>query len=102
MDFEEIQENVINWSAERGIFRESGLIEQFSKLYEEQGELIKAIMDTDQEAIIDAIGDMMVVLTNIAQFTGVSLVRCYYTAYQQIKDRKGKMVNGIFVKEKKQ
>ena len=49
--------------------------------------------------IKDDIGDIIVVLINIAERNGISLTECVSTAYEDIKDRKGRMVDGIFVKE---
>ena len=52
----------------------------------------------DQVEFVDAIGDMVVVLTNMAMLGGTSIETCIDTAYDEIKSRKGKMVNGTFVK----
>ena len=41
------------------------------KLQEEAGELAKALLKNDQPEIVDAIGDMVVVLTNLAQLTRI-------------------------------
>ncbi len=49
--------------------------------------------------IKDDIGDMIVVLINIAERNEVTLTECLEQAYNDIKDRKGKMVDGVFVKE---
>jgi NTP pyrophosphatase (non-canonical NTP hydrolase) len=65
---------------------------------EEAGELGKAILKEDQEEFVDAIGDMVVVLTNLAHLGGVSIEECIDSAYNEIKNRKGKMSNGTFVK----
>jgi NTP pyrophosphatase (non-canonical NTP hydrolase) len=66
---------------------------------EEAGELAKALLNNDGPEIIDAIGDMVVVLTNLAALEGVKIEDCITSAYTVIKDRKGKMENGTFVKE---
>ena len=52
-----------------------------------------------QQDIRDDIGDCIVVLINIAERNGYSITECLDVAYNDIKDRKGKMVDGIFVKE---
>ena len=72
---------------------------QYIKLQEEAGELAKAILNEDQEEIIDAIGDIGVVLTNLSYLCGYSIEECLESAYNVIKTRKGKMENGTFIKE---
>lgn len=98
-NFEEIENKVYRWGHDRGIYNESNPTAQYVKLKEEGSELLHAINLNNPIAIKDAIGDMLVVLTHIAIMNGLSLTKCYNYAYEQIKDRKGKMVNGIFVKE---
>jgi NTP pyrophosphatase (non-canonical NTP hydrolase) len=66
---------------------------------EEAGELAQALLKQNQEEAIDAIGDMVVVLTNLAVFVGVDIEDCIASAYNEIKNRKGKMSNGTFVKQ---
>lgn len=71
-----------------------------SKLTEEIAELYEAISSgKGKNEIADGIGDSIVVLTLIAYFNKLTLTECFEYAYNQIKDRRGKMVNGIFVKE---
>ena len=65
---------------------------------EEAGELGRAILKDNQPEFVDAIGDMVVVLTNMAMLGGTSIETCIDAAYDEIKNRKGKMVNGTFVK----
>ena len=72
---------------------------QYIKLQEEAGELAKALLQDDEEEVIDAIGDMVVVLTNLAHIKGVSIERCIACAYDVINKRTGKMINGTFVKD---
>jgi NTP pyrophosphatase (non-canonical NTP hydrolase) len=65
---------------------------------EEGGELGRAILKNDNDEFIDAIGDMVVVLTNLAHLGGTTIEACIDSAYNEIKNRKGKMSNGTFVK----
>ena len=65
---------------------------------EEAGELAEAILKEDEDEIVDAIGDMMVVLTNLAAMKGYKVEECVVAAYDVIKDRQGEMVNGTFMK----
>jgi NTP pyrophosphatase (non-canonical NTP hydrolase) len=66
---------------------------------EEAGELAQAILKNDEPEIIDAIGDMVVVLTNLAKLKGYNIEDCIDSAYQVIAERTGRMVNGTFVKD---
>ena len=66
---------------------------------EEAGELAAALLNNNKLEIVDAIGDMTVVLTNLAQLEGVKIEDCIDVAYNVIARRKGKMINGTFVKE---
>ena len=87
------------WADERGIYRDGDAKTQFVKLQEESGELASAILKNDFPEIIDAIGDMVVVLTNLAAIKGLKIEDCINSAYTEIKNRKGSMQNGTFVKE---
>jgi NTP pyrophosphatase (non-canonical NTP hydrolase) len=88
------------WAQERGIYEKGDSKTQFIKLQEEAGELAKAILKKDREELIDAIGDCVVVLTNLAALEGLQIEECISAAYKVISKRKGKMVNGTFVKNK--
>lgn len=87
------------WADERGIYRSGDTKTQFAKLQEESGELARAILKNDRAEFIDAIGDMIVVLTNLAALEGLKVEDCVASAYNVIKSRKGKMENGTFVKQ---
>ena len=65
---------------------------------EESGELAEALLKNDETEVIDAIGDMVVVLTNLAKLRGHNIEDCVTSAYNVIKNRKGNMINGTFVK----
>jgi len=92
-------ENIRTWADERGIYAKGDSKTQLIKLQEEMGELAKATLEKDQPEVIDAIGDMVVVLTNLAHLNGVHIETCIAEAYNVIAKRKGKMVNGTFVKD---
>ena len=72
---------------------------QALKLMEEVGELAEGLVKDDKTKIIDSIGDIRVVLIILALQLGFNDDICLAIAYEEIKDRKGKMVNGVFVKE---
>ena len=92
-------DNIRGWAANRGIYAKGDVKTQFSKLVEEVGELAKAILEEDDIEFVDAIGDCVVVLTNLAHLGGYSIEECTEAAWIQISNRKGKMVNGTFVKQ---
>ena len=85
------------WHHDRNLIDGATDKDQFAKLIQEAGELSDNICKGND--IRDDIGDMMVVLINIAERNGITISECLKTAYNDIKDRKGKMVDGVFVKE---
>ena len=92
-------ELIREWAKERGLYDKGNATTQYVKLQEEAGELAKALLKNDQTEVIDAIGDMVVVLTNLAYMRGVHIESCIGSAYDVISKRTGKMVNGTFVKD---
>lgn len=97
---EAIRFNLIReWANERGLYDKGDVKTQYLKLMEEAGELGSAILKEDRKEIIDAVGDMVVVLTNLAHLAETTVEHCIDTAYAEIKNRKGKMINGTFVKQ---
>jgi NTP pyrophosphatase (non-canonical NTP hydrolase) len=88
------------WAQERGIYDRGNSHTQYVKLMEEAGELAQALLKKDAYEVKDAIGDMVVVLTNLAALEGMQIENCIDAAYNEIANRKGKMINGTFVKEK--
>ena len=87
------------WANERGLYDKGDTKTQYLKLMEEAGELGRAILKNDQDEFVDAIGDMVVVLTNLAELGDTSIEYCTDSAYKVISKRTGKMVNGTFVKD---
>ena len=87
-----------DWADERGLYDDGDPKTQALKLTEEVGETCRAILKEDRPEIIDGIGDCVVVLTNLAELVGVQIEDCIERAYNEIKDRKGKMDNGTFKK----
>ena len=139
---EELVPLITEWANERGLINESFVEKQKLKLFEEVGETAKAILDGDEKAIKDGIGDIFVVLVilfkqndkfitfdftpikratsiiayccisfgfqfdsiafdylnDIALSNGHDLTECANLAWNEIKGRKGKLVNGTFIK----
>lgn len=92
-------DSIRDWADKRGIYDSGDTKTQFVKLMEEIGELGQAILKDDEAEFIDAIGDSVVVLTNLAKLGGHNIERCIESAYNEISARSGSMVNGTFVKD---
>jgi NTP pyrophosphatase (non-canonical NTP hydrolase) len=90
-------QQVVSWHLARNLIHGSTDKDQVLKLIQEVGELSDSICKG--QSPIDDIGDIMVVLINIALRNNLSLTDCLNHAYNDIKDRKGQMIDGIFVKE---
>lgn len=99
---EKTKKLVIEWAAQRGLLDSKNAHAQTVKLLEECGELAHAILKDDFEAKVDAIGDIQVVLIILAHQIGVNYDVSLDIAYDEIKARTGKMVNGSFVKDENQ
>lgn len=99
-EFQSIRE----WAIARNLYEHGDPLTQFVKLSEETGEIAKALLKNDVAEVIDGIGDAVVVLTNLAALASIkygqeiTIESCINAAYQEIKDRKGRMVDGTFVK----
>jgi len=93
-------ELIRKWAEERGIYEKGDTKTQYIKLMEEAGELSKAILDRDKADIVDAIGDCVVVLTSLAHLAETTIEHCIDSAYAEISNRSGRMINGTFVKNK--
>ena len=99
MNPKEVKKKVLFWGNERRLLDEEGSKKQLIKLFEEAGELANAELKSNKEETIDAIGDIMVVLTIYAHQKGLDIFECYESSYNVIKDREGKTVNGVFIKD---
>jgi NTP pyrophosphatase (non-canonical NTP hydrolase) len=88
-----------DWAEQRGLYNNGDPKTQALKLTEEVGETCRAILKQDKPEVIDGIGDCVVVLTNLAELCDTTIEQCIAQAYDEIKDRKGKMNNGTFKKD---
>lgn len=93
-------EPIRQWAQAKGILDKGDAKTQFIKLCEEHGELAKALLEDDHEEVQDAIGDMVVVLTSLAHLRGFTIEECINSAYGVIANRKGRMQDGTFIREK--
>lgn len=90
---------ILKWADDRGLLLTQNHTKQLIKLYEETGELSSAILKNDDDEIKDALGDIGVVMIILCNQLGYDFDECIKGAYNEIKDRKGKNVNGTFIKE---
>lgn len=90
-------DKIIAWHYDRNLIEGSTDKDQYMKLIQEMGELSDSICKGKD--IRDDCGDIMVVLLNIIERNGLTMEECLETAYNDIKDRKGRMIDGVFVKE---
>jgi NTP pyrophosphatase (non-canonical NTP hydrolase) len=86
------------WATDRGL-QTMEPSKQMLKLVEEVGELAAAIARNKTEEIVDSIGDIYVVLVILSMQLGLDVKESIEAAYEEIKDRKGKVINGVFIKE---
>lgn len=91
---------IVEWAEKRGIFDSATPEKQFIKLQEEIGELAIGLLKNDKELVWDSIGDCVVVLTILAEMSGLPIEKCINKAYAEISDRTGQMKDGVFVKDK--
>ena len=87
------------WAKDRGLYDKGDTKTQTLKLLEEAGEICRAVLKNKHDDVVDGIGDCVVVLTNLAELQGVSIEECIAQAYNEIKNRTGKMDNGTFKKD---
>ena len=92
-------DKIRDWAEAKGIYAKGDPKTQYIKLMEEAGEVGRAILKQDKPEIKDGIGDMVVVLTNLAELCDMTIEECVESAYNVISKRTGKMKNGTFVKD---
>ncbi|KMK76607.1 MazG-like family protein [Alkalihalobacillus pseudalcaliphilus] len=91
-------EKIVQWAVDRNLHTASP-DKQMLKLVEELGELAEGMAKGKPEQVADSIGDIYVVLTILSTQLGIDIEECIALAYDEIKDRKGRMIDGVFVKE---
>lgn len=102
---EDLENKVVDWGYDKGILTggeatKERKLKQFSKTEEEVAELLDAILADDKAEAVDAIGDILVTLIMQAKLWNTNLYECLDEAYEVISKRTGRMVDGIFVKDK--
>ena len=92
-------DEILKWAEDRNLVHGSNMQAQTVKLMEECGELAAGVARKDYDKIVDSIGDAVVVLTILAAQIEVPIEECIDLAWNEIRYRKGKMVDGVFIKE---
>lgn len=98
-NIETTQNKVIYWAKDKGLINQANITKQALKLTEEVGELASAIIKDKRDEQIDAIGDIQVVLIILCEQLNIDYNEALNSAYNVIKDRQGKMINGSFIKQ---
>jgi NTP pyrophosphatase (non-canonical NTP hydrolase) len=98
MTFDELSDNVLVWAEEKGILVKDNAPKQMLKVLEEVGETAGALLKGNETEIKDGIGDSFVTLIILSKQLGLSPTECLEAAWNEIKDRTGKTVDGVFVK----
>jgi NTP pyrophosphatase (non-canonical NTP hydrolase) len=95
---QDLTTKIKKWAVDRNL-NAADPNKQMLKLMEEVGELAQGMAKNNSKQIVDSVGDVYVVLVILSEQLGLKIEDCVGLAYQEIKDRKGKMINGVFVKE---
>ncbi len=98
-DLNELSGKIEEWHYARNLVHGSKPKDQICKLIEEVGETASAVARQQDDRVKDGIGDCFVVLTLLALQHGFTIDQCVAAAYEEIKDRKGRMQDGIFVRD---
>lgn len=99
MTFDDGIRNVSQWAQDKGLLESENAPKQMLKVMEEVGETASAILKGEHDKIIDGIGDSFVTLIVLSKQLGLEPLYCLEVAWNEIKHRKGKMVDGTFIKE---
>jgi NTP pyrophosphatase (non-canonical NTP hydrolase) len=94
-----MRKEILEWAKPKGLLNPDFAPKQFIKLVEEVGELANAILKNNKAEQIDALGDIQIVLNILAEQLGFDLDECLKSAYEEIKNRTGKTINGTFIKD---
>jgi NTP pyrophosphatase (non-canonical NTP hydrolase) len=94
-----MKNQILKWAEDKGLLNAKNQQMQTIKLMEEVGELANAIIKQKKELQKDAIGDIYIVITILSKQLGLDIDDCIESAYNEIKNRTGKMINGSFIKD---
>ena len=95
----ELIKNVKDWAEEKNLLKKENSHAQMLKVLEEVGETAGALLKNKNKEIIDGLGDSFVTLIILCYQLGLEPTDCLQAAWDEIKNRKGKTVNGTFIRE---
>lgn len=98
MQINELEKKVHAWAINKKICFKDNSLKQLLKTVEELGELSSSLIKNDIDGIKDGIGDVIVTLIILARANDTNINECLQIAWDEIKDRTGETVNGIFIK----
>jgi NTP pyrophosphatase (non-canonical NTP hydrolase) len=101
MSFDKLSDNILVWAEEKGILVKDNAPKQMIKVMEEVGETAGALLKNKKEELKDGLGDSFVTLIILSKQLGFTPSECLESAWNEIKDRTGKTVDGVFVKDEK-
>ena len=99
--FDELILQVGNWAHDKGLVKRENAPKQMLKVMEEVGETAGALLKGNETELKDGIGDSFVTLIILAEQLGYTPQECLEAAWEEIKNRKGKTKDGVFVKDEK-
>ncbi len=99
MTFNELENKIILWAIARDLQHAENVKSQTLKTVEEVGELARAINKSERVDTVDAIGDITVTLITLCLQLDIDFTECLESAWNEIKDRKGKTIDGNFIKD---
>lgn len=97
--FEKLSQNVLIWAKEKDILKPDNHLKQLGKIMSEVGEFADEVIKENKQGQINELGDVFVTLIIIAEQLNLNPVKCLEIAYNKIKDRQGKTLNGTFIKD---
>jgi NTP pyrophosphatase (non-canonical NTP hydrolase) len=99
LTFDQLIENIYGWADEKGLIKPEYIKSQFVKVVEELGEAASAITKNQRDELIDGLGDTFVTIIILTMQCGLTPQEVLNAAWDEIKDRKGKTTNGVFIKQ---
>lgn len=99
MNLDQLEQKIYGWANDKCLLKKENSFKQWAKVSEEFGETGRALLKDDLAALSDGIGDMFVTLVILAEQNGLSMENCVNHAWNEIANRKGVTVGGVFVKE---
>ena len=98
-NFDQLRNDVLVWANQKNLLKPENHKNQALKMVSEIGELCDAIVKNDRPEVIDSLGDSLVTIIILAEQLDLNPTKCLQSAYDEIKNRTGKTVDGTFIKD---